>query len=77
MSGMSIARMFVILGIVFIVIGLMWALFARLGFGRLPGDILIEGRHGRVFIPVTSAILLSVVLTVVLNLALWLLNRLG
>ncbi len=77
MTGMAIARMFIILGIILIAIGLIWALFAKIGFGRLPGDILIEGRHGRIFIPVTSAILVSVVLTVVVNLVLWLLNRLG
>lgn len=37
-------------------------------FGRLPGDIKIEGEHGTVFIPLTSMILVSIILTVIFNL---------
>ncbi len=37
-------------------------------FGRLPGDIRIENEHSKVFIPITSMILISVVLTIILNL---------
>ena len=37
-------------------------------FGRLPGDIRIEGEHSKVFIPITSMIIVSAVLTVVLSL---------
>jgi hypothetical protein len=39
-------------------------------FGRLPGDLRMEGERTRVFVPITSMILLSVVLTLVLNLVL-------
>lgn len=37
-------------------------------FGRLPGDIRYESGSTRVFIPITSMIVLSLVLTVVINL---------
>jgi hypothetical protein len=37
-------------------------------FGRLPGDIRIESERSRVFIPITSMVILSVVLTVLINL---------
>ncbi len=37
-------------------------------FGRLPGDIRIENERSRVFIPITSMILLSVLVTVLVNL---------
>lgn len=37
-------------------------------FGKLPGDINIEGEHSRVFIPITSMIVISVVLSIVINL---------
>ncbi|HWB88408.1 MAG TPA: DUF2905 family protein [Acidimicrobiia bacterium] len=37
-------------------------------FGNLPGDIDIRGESSRVFIPITSMIVVSVVLTVVVNL---------
>jgi len=37
-------------------------------FGNLPGDIDIEGENSRLFIPITSMIVVSIVLTVVVNL---------
>lgn len=37
-------------------------------FGNLPGDISIEGENSRVFIPITSMIVVSVVATVLFNL---------
>lgn len=69
------SRLLIAIGILLILAGLLWPLVAKLGLGRLPGDILIERGNTRVYIPVTSAILVSVVLTVVLNLLFWLLNR--
>ena len=40
----------------------------RLPFGRLPGDIAIEGEHGGIYFPIATMIVISVVLTVLLNL---------
>lgn len=40
-------------------------------FGNLPGDIRIEGESSRVFIPITSMIVVSVVLTLVVNVIGW------
>ena len=37
-------------------------------FGKLPGDIRVDSERGRVFIPITSMIVVSVVLTLLLNL---------
>ncbi len=37
-------------------------------FGRLPGDIRIETENGRLYFPVTSLVLVSLVLTLVINL---------
>lgn len=36
-------------------------------FGKLPGDIRIQGEKGGVFIPLTSMIIISVVLTIIVN----------
>jgi hypothetical protein len=36
-------------------------------FGKLPGDIHIESTKGRIFIPLTSMILISIALTIILN----------
>ncbi|MDJ0940547.1 MAG: DUF2905 domain-containing protein [Woeseiaceae bacterium] len=57
-------------GVVLVAIGLVvrYAPWAVSWFGRLPGDIRIESGSGRVFIPITSMIILSVALSVIINL---------
>lgn len=65
------------LGIVLVVVGGMVWLLGRTGLplGRLPGDLRIEGEKVSCYVPIASMILLSIVLTVVLNIIVRLLNR--
>jgi hypothetical protein len=58
------SRSLIVLGAVLIVLGLAWPWLARLGLGRLPGDIVIERENFRVYVPITTSILVSLVLTV-------------
>ena len=64
------ARWFIIGGILLIVIGLILYFVPSVfnWFGKLPGDIRIEKGNSRIFIPVTSMILISVVLSLLINL---------
>ena len=73
----NIARFLVIGGIVLILIGGGVYLAAKFGFplGRLPGDIRIEGKNGSFYFPVTTSILVSILLTIVLNVISRLLNK--
>ncbi len=66
----SLARTLMIGGVVLFLIGGGIFLASKFGipFGRLPGDIRIEGENGSFYFPVTSSILVSVILTIVLNL---------
>ena len=66
----NISRYLFIGGVILILLGGGFYLAGRLGlpFGRLPGDIRIEGKNGSFYFPIVSSILISVVLTVVLNL---------
>jgi hypothetical protein len=66
----NIARYIILAGIALIIIGALVFGMARLNIplGRLPGDIRIEGQNGSFYFPVTSCILISIVLTVLLNL---------
>ena len=48
-----------VIGIVLVVIGGLAALGVRLPFGRLPGDIAIEGEQGAIYIPIASMIVIS------------------
>jgi len=73
----SIARFLVIGGVVLILIGGGVYLAAKFGIplGRLPGDIRIEGENGTFYFPLASSILVSVVLTILLNVILRWLNK--
>ena len=66
----TIARYLMLGGITLFLIGGGVYLAAKFGIplGRLPGDIRIEGENGSFYFPITSSILVSVVLTIVLNL---------
>ncbi|MDR2550691.1 MAG: DUF2905 domain-containing protein [Desulfobulbus sp.] len=56
----------ILLGIGCIVVGVLWPWLRTLPFGRLPGDILIVRDNVRFFFPVTTCIVVSLVLTIVL-----------
>ena len=73
----NIARFLVIGGIVLILIGGGVYLAAKLGipFGRLPGDIRIERGNGSFYFPVVTSCLLSIVLTIILNVIIRFLNK--
>ena len=65
----SIARYLMIGGILLFLIGGGVYLAVKFGIplGRLPGDIRIEGENGSFYFPITSSILVSLMLTIVLN----------
>ena len=53
------------IGITIIVIGLLWPWLGKLPLGRLPGDIIVNRPNIKVYIPITSMIVLSVILSLV------------
>lgn len=65
------SRTLITLGVMLVVVGLLWPWLGKLGLGRLPGDIVIERGSSRIYFPVTSSILVSIVL----SLLLWLSRR--
>lgn len=64
-------RVLVVLGLVLLAVGLAWPWIARLGLGRLPGDIRIEREGFGFYFPITSGLLVSAVVSLVI----WLLKR--
>ena len=64
-------KLLIILGVILIAVGVAWLIGERMGLGRLPGDILIERGNFKLYIPVMT----SVIISVVLSLILWLINR--
>jgi hypothetical protein len=79
MDLQAIGRILLVGGIVVAVLGGILILLARIPFfsrlGNLPGDIRIEGQGFSCFIPIVSMILLSVALTVIINIVIRLINR--
>ena len=68
---MSVSRLLIIFGLALVALGLLWPVMDKLGLGRLPGDIVIERDNFRLYIPLATSLLVSIVL----SLLLWLLNR--
>jgi len=59
------ARILILVGLVFVALGLLFAGFDRLhlALGRLPGDLLWRGRNWTVSLPLATSLLLSALLT--------------
>jgi len=75
----EMGRLLAFLGVGLLVFGGVLMLVGRVPvlrhFGRLPGDIRIEGEHFSCFFPIVSMIIVSVILSLVLNIVIRLLNR--
>lgn len=63
-------KIIIIVGVVLVLIGLIWSVFpgAFSWFGKLPGDIRYQSGNTRVYFPIVTMIVVSVVLSILLNL---------
>lgn len=66
----DVGKILLVVGLLIAGVGLLAVLGFRLPLGNLPGDIRIEGERGSIFIPLATMLLISIVLTVVINLLL-------
>ena len=65
----EIGRLLLIVGVLIAVIGLVFMVGARIPFlGRLPGDISLSRGNTHVYFPLATSIVLSLLLTLLLNL---------
>lgn len=64
-------RVLIIVGLAIAAVGALWPWLGKLGLGRLPGDVYIRGAHGSFYFPLVT----SIVVSVVLSLILWFINR--
>ncbi|MDH5447326.1 MAG: DUF2905 domain-containing protein [Gammaproteobacteria bacterium] len=65
------SRILIGIGIAFVILGLLWPWLQKAGLFRLPGDIVIERDQFRFYLPITSTIIISLVL----SLLFWLFRR--
>ncbi|GBD16272.1 hypothetical protein HRbin26_01167 [bacterium HR26] len=70
MSGIdTLAKAIIAMGVVLVVIGLLLLLAGRVPYlGRLPGDIIYRRDNVTIYIPLATMLLLSIILTIALNL---------
>jgi heme/copper-type cytochrome/quinol oxidase subunit 2 len=67
----SMQRILIAIGAVVLLAGLLWPWLSRLGLGRLPGDIHIETENGVFYLPITTCVIISIVL----SLLIWFIRR--
>ncbi|MDN5871480.1 MAG: DUF2905 domain-containing protein [Nitrococcus sp.] len=68
---MDLQRLLIIIGVCLVVAGLLWPIIAKLGLGRLPGDIAIKKENFAFYFPITTSIIVSLLLTLIF----WLLRK--
>ena len=64
-------RTLIIAGLVLVAAGLLWPWLGKLPLGRLPGDIVVRREQFSLFVPITSMVLLSLLLSLIA----WLFRR--
>lgn len=72
----TIGRMLLIFGAIFVVLGFIFLLIGRVPWlGKLPGDIFIRRGDSSFYFPLVTCIVISVIVTTLANVVIWLLNK--
>jgi hypothetical protein len=64
-------RLLIGIGLALVLTGIAWPLLARIGLGRLPGDIITQRGSTSFYFPIVTCIIVSIVLSALM----WLFNR--
>jgi hypothetical protein len=59
-------KVLIVIGIAIVLVGIGWPWLSKLPLGRLPGDIVIDREHFKAYIPITTMILVSLLLSAIL-----------
>lgn len=65
------SRTLITIGVIIILVGVLWPWLQKVGLGRLPGDILLERGNTRFYFPLTTSIIVSIVI----SLLVWLFRK--
>ena len=61
-------KILIIVGTIFLILGLLYPYLKKIGLGQLPGDIIYKSDNSTFFFPIVTCIIISIVLTVIFNL---------
>jgi len=67
MNWADVGRFLIIAGAVILVVGMIFTVADKIPIGRLPGDLHFGGGRFRIYIPIATSVLLSVVITIIVN----------
>ena len=69
MNPPAFGKWIILAGILIVLVGVVISIFGRLPYiGRLPGDFVIRRAHSTIYVPVTSCVLLSIMISIFLRL---------
>jgi hypothetical protein len=68
----QIGKLLIVIGMAVVLLGLLFLLLGNLGLFKLPGDLQFGSKNWRIFIPITSCIIISIIFTLLL----WLISYL-
>lgn len=55
----------IIIGAIILIAGILWPVLVKFPFGKLPGDIIIDKPNFKLYIPITTMLLISVVISII------------
>jgi len=65
------SRALITIGLCLVILGVLWPWLQKAGLGRLPGDIVMERDGFRLYFPITTSIIVSIVISLIF----WLMRR--
>lgn len=60
------SRLLIVLGVLIVLAGLLWPWLSRIPFGRLPGDLVFHRGNVTVYLPITTMIIVSLLLSLIM-----------
>lgn len=64
-------KILILSGIAILIIGILWPWISKLPIGKLPGDIVVDEPNFKMYIPITSMIIISLVISFII----WLIRK--
>lgn len=65
-TNVMIQKTLIIIGVLFILVGLLYPFLKDLGLGKLPGDIIVKKENSTFYFPIVTCIVVSVVISLIL-----------
>jgi ABC-type antimicrobial peptide transport system permease subunit len=62
----QIGKLLILTGVFIVLVGAMLMILGHLGLFKLPGDLVFSGKNWRIYLPIASSIIISIVLTLIL-----------